>query len=257
MSKGTSVSAGKSRWNHTAPPGTYGASGAIGPSRSTMPPSRSSSSMRAAGTLGRRCTRWSRIVAHSPSSGNRSRAGSKPYRFGSGGCCLLLIGNEISRRSWSEAAQPVGGDADRHRILLEELLARHRDALQALRVLLDVGLDFLRPRRAVVDAGRSREHHHLTAALGAVELERDPRVARDIAQLRPVRLAEEQDFARAPQEPHRVRLWRAAGADRRQPDDLFAVQAPGDLGAEFCCGVDELRGSGCGHRALLARSGDL
>ena len=34
------------------------------------------------------------MVAQEPSSGSRSRAGSSPCRFGSGGFCLRLIGEK-------------------------------------------------------------------------------------------------------------------------------------------------------------------
>jgi hypothetical protein len=76
--------------------------------------------------------------------------------------------------------------------------------------------------------------------------------AADIAQLGPVGLAEQQEFAVAPEEPHRVRLRGATRADGRQPDDLFFGQPAGGLRSEFCCGVDQLLGSG-GHVGLLDR----
>ncbi|CAM5468004.1 hypothetical protein STENM36S_08175 [Streptomyces tendae] len=77
--KGTGVSGGSSRWNHTNIPGRYGASPGTGrPSAPTNSPASNMPSTTPAPAPDSRSVRCSRTVDHGPSAGSRTRTASMP-----------------------------------------------------------------------------------------------------------------------------------------------------------------------------------
>src|SRR5690349_19210946 len=131
-----------------------------------------------------------------------------------------------------EPPQPRRADPHRHGVVRRERLGRPAVARDQLAVLLEVDRQLV-GGPVVALGGAPREDDDVVAAAVVVEVQRHPRVGRDVAQLGPVRLAVEQDRAVVPQEPHRARLRGAAAVDRYQPADEVSFEAARDTCPEW------------------------
>ena len=132
-----------------------------------------------------------------------------------GKCAFLSVPAQARRR-----------DPDRHRVHLREAGRGELHTRDVLGILLDIRRNLIERRRLMIDDRRAREYHHISAPAVAIKVERHCRVLLDIAQLRHVLLAVDQQRPGILEKPDQARLGRQVGAHGRQLDHALLAQPP-------------------------------
>lgn len=146
------------------------------------------------------------------------------------GCCSLA--------AWLETAQPGECHQDCHGILLTKVLRCHAQLSDPLPILLEVLLVFMGWCRGPNHAGPANQHGHLARLGVGIEVQRNVRVAPDVAEFVPLRLAIDENRRSIPPEPDRPWLGGIPWANRGQPDDLFGLELLGDPPAKLTSEVN-------------------